>query len=226
VIESYLKHRCSNFAAFLRTQAQFLVESPSNANVSSSKQIAAPVGKAVGEAVGTFGVDGDLVGFEVAVVGASVFFVGDAVGTVALVGLSVGAAVLGLCVGVLVGGCGSTSPNMSSVVKKKLSKFLRLGKTSFISLFGTPNQPAIPLNTASQGVDGIIRPLFNVRGPSSVKLSGYSPRICPPFTDPPSFKRRKMLAISECFDKNKVSGKGGILRLLTKHHVVTAPRVV
>jgi hypothetical protein len=199
-----------NFVFFF-TQAQFFAAFPLNANDSSSKQLEASVetgafvglavgagvlGIGVGAAVG--GVVGALVGFVVAFVGASVFFVGAAVETGAFVGLAVGAGVLGTGVGAAVGGCGSTSSNISSTVKRKLSgKLCRLGKTSFIFSFGTPNQTAMPLKTASQGVDGIIRPLPNVRGPSSVKLSGYSPRICPPFTDPPCRIKEQVGSVSD-----------------------------
>lgn len=41
------------------------------------------------------------------------------------------------------------------------------------------------LLTSHHGVVGIIRPLLNVSGPSSVKSSGYCPITLPPFTAPP-----------------------------------------
>ena len=151
-------------------------------------------GLAVGSGVFGLGVGlgldvGDWVGSTVFFVGAFVSRVGAPVRTGAFDGLAVGSEVFGLGVGLgLGGGGGGTEPNMSSTSKEKLSKFSRLGSTSFILSFGTPNHPAMPLKTASQGVDGIIRPLPNVRGPSSVKSLGYSPRIFPPFTDPPNIR--------------------------------------
>ena len=109
------------------------------------------VGYAVGDSVGVASPTvGLLVGESVAFVGALVLPVGDGVGWGAFVGLLVGAPVVGLGVGGIVGAGGGTAPNMSSTSKKcEVSKLLRLGQASFILELGTPNQLAIPRNTAS-----------------------------------------------------------------------------
>ena len=93
---------------------------------------------------------GLLVGESVAFVGALVLALGDGVSSGAFVGLLVDASVVGLGVGGIVGAGGGTAPNMSSTSKKcEVSKLPRLGQASFILELGTPNQLAIPRNTAS-----------------------------------------------------------------------------
>jgi len=95
----------------------------------------------------------------------------------------VGKVVTGLAVGA---GSGMSKKRSFGSNRYEESKFLIFGHTSSKALFGTPNQVAIALKTASHGVVGINRPLPTLSGLSAVRSSGYFPTIFPPATAPPN----------------------------------------